>query len=84
MPRSDGFIKLKVDSNCGLIIDGFLGGYCRDEDTDEPVKDGYYEHIFDALRYLVCIIYNQKTYEVIRPSYPWTKKRKTANATTGY
>lgn len=83
IPMPDGNVRMKVDFECKLLVDGFLGGYTRDDD-DEPVKDGYYDHLFDALRYLVGVLYNQKTYTVVRPSYPVSKVRKTADAVTGY
>jgi hypothetical protein len=83
LPMPDGNVRIKIDFECKLLVDGFLGGYTRNDD-DEPVKDGYYEHLFDALRYLVGILYNQKTYKTIRPSYPVAKERKTADVVSGY
>jgi hypothetical protein len=83
IPRIDGFVKLKTDDKCSRLIEGFLGSYQRD-DQDEPIKDGFYEHLFDALRYCITMIYDPRNATVIRPSYPWTKKRKTVDAVTGY
>ena len=57
---------LVVDPRCNDMIEGFQYGYCADEsfaqsgETSQqeikPNKDGYYEHLFDALRYglVVC------------------------------
>lgn len=85
LPRPDGFVKFKVDECCKLLVDGFLGGYVRKEDgEDEPEKDGYYEHLFDALRYMIVVLYNPKTYNSFTPSHIFFRKRKTANAITGY
>jgi hypothetical protein len=39
---------------CPLLIDAISGGYAMDERTDEPKKDGYYDHLVDALRY-ACV-----------------------------
>ncbi|MFA5936676.1 MAG: phage terminase large subunit [Candidatus Paceibacterota bacterium] len=43
---------------CPILVAGFLGGYARLRAQDgrsmsssEPIKDGYYEHLHDALRY---------------------------------
>ena len=85
LPKPDGFIKFKVDEKCTLIVDGFLGGYTRkDNGEDEPEKDGYYEHLFDALRYMIVVLYNAKTFSSFLPSLLYFKKRKTASLVTGY
>ena len=39
---------------CPLLIDAVAGGYAMDNKTDEPKKDGYYDHLVDALRY-ACV-----------------------------
>jgi hypothetical protein len=42
---------LQVDpDHCPILIAGFVGGYARDEEG-QVIKDGYYEHLHDALRY---------------------------------
>ena len=47
----DGEPALQVDpEHCPVLIAGFVGGYARDE-FGEKIKDGYYEHLHDALRY---------------------------------
>lgn len=81
--RADGFVKMKVDENCSILLEGFLGGYQRDEE-DEPIKDNYYEHMFDALRYAVTIIYDPRSQRAIRPQYAMKKDRKTADMISGY
>ena len=81
--RADGFVKMKVDEKCGLLLEGFLGGYQRDE-QDDPIKDNYYEHLFDALRYAVTIIFDPRSQKQIRPQYAYAHKRKTADSVTGY
>jgi len=55
---------IMIDKRCKVLIDGFLGGYHYPEKTEGkpekelPEKDGYYEHLMDALRYIVV---NTKT-----------------------
>jgi len=44
--------KLKVYKGCSITLSGFLGRFQQDE-LGRPIKDGYYEHIHDALRYAV-------------------------------
>jgi hypothetical protein len=54
MLRQDGKYGMLVDPSCKICIEGLLGGYhCNPKDSkaDEPVKDGYYEHLMDAARY---------------------------------
>lgn len=50
----DGFL---IHPRCRLLIQGFKGGYRYPEDGKQaaqfPVKDGYFDHTMDALRYLV-------------------------------
>lgn len=47
----DGEPALIVDpEHCPTLVAGFVGGYARDE-FGEVIKDGYYEHLHDALRY---------------------------------
>jgi len=59
----NGKPALMVDKSCRIIIDGFLGGYHypvakEGETTPEvPVKDGYYEHLMNALEYIAVNIF---------------------------
>lgn len=55
--------RLLINTSCENLIDGFLGGYTREEDDDEPIKDGYYEHLFDALRYFCNVNYDPRTFK---------------------
>src|SRR5690606_5385907 len=48
----DGKPGMLFDSACHVLIEAMRGGYRLDEKTGEkPVKDGYYDHLADALRY---------------------------------
>lgn len=48
-----------IDESCEILREGFNGGYTLKRPTrldpapDQPAKDGYYEHLFDGLRYLL-------------------------------
>lgn len=46
--------RLLIHPRCKRLIRAFEGGYRRDE-MGEIVKDGYYEHIVDALRYALDV-----------------------------
>jgi hypothetical protein len=83
IPRHDGFIKLKIDERCQTLVEGFLGQYQRNEE-DEPIKDGYYEHIFDALRYAVTLLYDPRNSVVYKPRYAFSRERKTVDMVAGY
>lgn len=55
--RNDGKVGMLVHPDCTRIINGFKGGYRYPEDkqgvTNElPLKDNYYDNIFDSLEYL--------------------------------
>lgn len=52
--------KLKIHKNCSILLAALGGGWHREEDSDEPEKDGFYDHIADALGYLVWGIYGAK------------------------
>jgi len=49
---------LEVDSKCYHLIKGFRGAYVMKPRKDEPVKDGLYEHIFDAFKYPLVTLFN--------------------------
>jgi hypothetical protein len=53
-PRDDGRPGLTVDPiGAEQIAYGFARSYIRDEhDPEKPFKDGHYDHLFDALRYM--------------------------------
>jgi hypothetical protein len=55
--------RLIVDPINRRLADGFISGYCYDEEKVEkdenvkPIKDGKYDPLFDALRYAVVMLY---------------------------
>jgi hypothetical protein len=70
-----------VSPECQIFINGFSGAYEYDE-NGQPKKDGYYDHLFDALRY---IAYMDKSNNAVKEAI-WKRKtiRKPRNAYTGY
>lgn len=77
--------KLRVDVSCRTLIDGFTGGFVRQEIDDQiPVKDGKYDHLMDALRYLVMVVYNPVTGAPIGQQKATEFDRTSANQSTGY
>jgi len=69
-------------AGCPILIQGFKGGYHRKKDkntgafSDEPVKDGFYEHSQDALRYMVVNLFGSQPrhkkwedFDIQEPSY---------------
>jgi phage terminase large subunit len=47
----EGVPKLTIDPSCSLIRAAYFGKYVRGDDG-HPIKDGWYEHICDADRYI--------------------------------
>lgn len=78
---TQGIPNLTVSPECQIFINGFSGAYEYDE-NGQPKKDGYYDHLFDALRY---IAYMDKSNNAVKEAI-WKRKtiRKPRNAYTGY
>jgi hypothetical protein len=47
----EGIPKLTIDPSCTIIRAAYFGKYCRNDQGD-PHKDGFYEHLADADRYI--------------------------------
>jgi PBSX family phage terminase large subunit len=53
---------LQIHPDCQILIEAMMGGYHFPETDspkvkEEPFKDGYYDHVIDALGYAVSIYY---------------------------
>lgn len=71
---------LVIDPSCQNLIAGFEGGYQRDpEDDNKPLKDGLYDHLFDAFRYLIV-----NTMNPVLRSRRQAKSYTPRNKYTGY
>lgn len=66
----DGEPCLQVDSSCRILNDGFLGGYhypTKKESQaftlkmDLPYKDGFYDHLHEALQYIAVNMFSPIT-----------------------
>ena len=59
----NGKPALVVNESCGIVNDGFLGGYHYPESKDgkpieeTPVKDGYYEHLMNCGEYIAVNVF---------------------------
>lgn len=47
----EGEPAILIDKRCTFLISGLSGGYHLKDDGTTPVKDGFYDHLIDALRY---------------------------------
>lgn len=47
----EGEQAILVDTSCRVLLDGLAGGYHLKEDGVTPRKDGFFDHLVDALRY---------------------------------
>jgi len=80
----DTMVRLKVDSErCPILVSGFMGGYVKGID-DKPIKDFYYDHLFDGLRYVTTVLFDHVRIQPVKPAYVFTRNRETASAYTGY
>ena len=80
-----GVPKLTIDPSCAMIRAAYFGRYVRNEDGD-PKKDGFYEHICDADRY---ISHHHKSQDAVLNAMAAHKKARiervhNANSYTGY
>lgn len=64
----DGKPVLRFSPKCKILIQAMLGGYSYQKRDNKiecvPMKDGYYEHLVDALRYVITNLYtaqNERT-----------------------
>ena len=81
--RNDGEFSFYIDPSCREVIDGFFGGYALRENSEEPDKDGWYEHLFDALRYAVVNVFDKRRFLPIRPQFPFARTRH-VDSVSGY
>lgn len=75
--------ELTINPECTIIRAAYAGRYVRDDDG-YPKKDGYYEHICDADRY---IAYNDRSNSAVRDAITSRQSRthgRTFNKFTGY
>lgn len=54
--NGEGHPNFQVHPRCTLLIEGYRGGYHREDGEDYPVKDGTYDHIQDAARYMAVFL----------------------------
>lgn len=64
----EGKPMLRFSPKCKILVQAMMGGYCyqKRENKNEPVpyKDGFYEHLVDALRYCIVNLFSTKTERV--------------------
>ncbi len=78
----DGVPELTLNPQCTILRSAYFGKYVRDEDGN-PKKDGFYDHLCDAHRY---IAYHHKSNSVVKDIITQRKNRNrpTRNRYTGY
>lgn len=72
-------------SECPTIVNGFKGGFAKDT-TGTVIKDGFYEHLHDALRYGVVNVFgsnvsSKQDFPIGGPSYITGRSPQMANTT---
>lgn len=63
----EGEQALLVDPSCRVLVDGLAGGYHLKEDGVTPRKDGYFDHLVDALRYGIYNLFGVSASHNFRP-----------------
>ena len=59
--------SLLINRECKSLTDAFAGGYHYDDKRpDEPVKDGFYDHLVDALGYACVNLFSAKDAELLK------------------
>jgi PBSX family phage terminase large subunit len=48
-----GEANFLIHPRCKNLIEGLRGGYHREDGAEDPAKDGYYDHLMDAMRYVL-------------------------------
>jgi phage terminase large subunit len=78
-----GVPELTINPNCTYIRAAYFGKYVRDEEG-KPKKDGFYEHLCDADRY---ISYHHKSNDAVKDAIlarQTKRSTRSANKYTGY
>ena len=78
--------KIAVDDRyCPILTEGFAGSYVLEDANDlVPKKDGYYDHLQDALRYQVVVLYDMVRATLLTHNSVYSPGRETTNPITGY
>ena len=86
LTQGDVGSKLAVDERyCPILTEGFAGGYVLEDPNDlVPKKDGFYDHLQDAQRYLCVILFDMVKASLVQHQSAYTPDRDTASKVTGY
>ena len=78
--------KLAVDDRyCPILTEGFAGGYVLEDPNDLiPKKDGYNDHLQDALRYMAVVLYDMVHATILTHHSVYSPGRETISPVTGY
>jgi hypothetical protein len=55
----DRIANFAIHPRCKITIEGLRGGYHREDDSEDPVKDDHYDHLQDCLRYGAIHMYRR-------------------------
>ncbi len=54
-----GDLNFVIHPRCTILIEALRGGYHRLDGDESPAKDGYYDHLVDAMRYGAIHLYKR-------------------------
>ncbi len=87
----NGKPTMLVDNSCKIMIDGLLGGYhyperkpgqANSDSFETPFRDGFYEHIVNAMEYVAINMFKPVVRK--KPKYRYRKQKPKVNAGFGY
>jgi hypothetical protein len=79
-----GIPELTINPGCSYIRAAYFGKYVMDEDGMSPNKDGLYEHLCDADRYISHHHKNSDSVKAAMAAKTTTRTNKIFNRYTGY
>ena len=54
-----------IHPRCKVLIDGYRGGYAREDGEEKPRKDDFFDHLQDCARYLIIHAYQRARISVL-------------------
>jgi len=65
----EGVANFAIHPRCKNLIEGLRGGYHRADGEENPEKDGYYDHLMDAMRYSVVALVRRHRFNRMSDSF---------------
>lgn len=63
-----GDANFLIHPRCKTLIEGYRGGYAREDGKEDPHKDGVFDHLQDAARYLILHAVQRARINLLNPT----------------